>query len=155
MPSQNATFIVLTHGILLTRWALVTRCLHLQPILYSDYDTLLKGSGSTKIFLTWRWISQVQRTRIYRGTPVFIVTRLCAGQPGFDSRRTHGFFSLLPGLDLLWGPASLLHKGYRRVSPQGVKQPGRNDDNHLHLLSRLGMRGTTLTRSRTISWRCA
>jgi hypothetical protein len=41
------------------------------------------------------------------------------------SKRSLKFFSSPPRPDRLWGPPSLLFKGYRGFFPQGVKRPGR------------------------------
>jgi len=56
------------------------------------------------------------------------VTKLWAGQLGFDSWQGQEFFSLPPCPDQLWDPPSFLSNEYQVLFLWGVKLPGRDAD---------------------------
>jgi hypothetical protein len=81
-----------------------------------------KMSRSLPVVLLCAWSKRLCPEAIRsRGSLVSIVTRLQAGQPGFDSQQRQGrdFFSSPPRLDRQWGPHSLPSNGYQGLSPGG------------------------------------
>jgi hypothetical protein len=62
------------------------------------------------------------------------------------------YLSSSPLSDRLWGSSSLLTNGYRELSPRGQSGRGVKLIAHLHLVTRLKMRGTITQLPHTSSW---